>query len=442
MNLSTLKSNRSRESITGFLSLSLLSAVLYLVVSLTIRCIEDPMRMDSDEQEYYSLAGAFLDHTYAFNLRRPPIYILVIYFIRLFTGDNLLATRAVVSMCFSISAPLMYLLARRFTGHNRFALAIGAATIFWPPFLYYGNSLYSETLALPVFTLALLSLPLGSLVPGGAQEGWWRAGVAGLVLGVCMLMRPMYLLFSPFAVAILFFEESNWTIALRRALLLIAACLLIVAPWSAYLSTKAGKFLLVSANGGETLSGGLTPVLLEKGYRFFVAPDGRPSWSGPGKWVSENETGYLTDEEMNLPYQQRGVILEHRAVSWALTHPISASRLEFAKLAYMWGIYPFWNGAKQTILGNIPVVGALGLTIVSLLRFRNRLRQLSRFWSLPLFSCVVALVSWGSWRFREPGDFGLIMLSGLLIWSVMTESDVLEHSFLNRRRLEKFTPLA
>jgi hypothetical protein len=34
------------------------------------------------------------------------------------------------------------------------------------------------------------------------------------------------------------------------------------------------------------------------------------------------------------------------------------------------------------------------------------------------------------------------MLSGLLIWSVMTESDVLEHSFLNRRRLEKFTPLA
>ena len=217
MNLSTRKSDRSRECITSFLSLTLLSTIIYLMVSLTLRRIDDPIKMDLDEQEYYGLAGAFLDHNYTFNLRRPPIYILVIYIVRLFTANNLLATRAVVSICFAMSAPLMYLLVRRFTGHNRFALAIGVATIFWPPFLYYGNSLYSETLALPVFVLALLSLPLGSLVSGGAQEGWWRSSVAGLVLSVCMLMRPMYLLFSPFAVAILFFEESNWLTALRRA---------------------------------------------------------------------------------------------------------------------------------------------------------------------------------------------------------------------------------
>ena len=423
MNLDAKESSRSRESIINLLSLTLLSTFIYLVVSLTIRRINNPLMMDQDEQEYYNLANSIIYHGYNFNLRRPPGYIIVLYFIRLFAGDNLLAIRAIVSACFALSAPLMYLLVKRFTGHNRFALAIGVVTVFWPPFLYYGSSLYSETLALPVFVLALLCLPLGSLVTGGAPERWWRASVAGLVLGVCMLMRPMYLLFSPFAVAILFLEESDWTVALRRTFLLAFACLLIVMPWSAYLSAKAGKFILVSANGGETLAGGLNPALLDKGYRVFTAPDGRQTWFGPGKWVSEDETGYLTNEELQLPYEQRGAILERKAAAWALAHPSSMMRLEFAKLAYMWGVYPFWNGATQTIFGNIPVVGALGLTLLSLVYFRSRLRQLSRYWLLPLFTSAVALVSWGSWRFREPGDFGLIMLSGLLVWAVMAKSD-------------------
>ena len=80
-------------------------------------------------------------------------HIFTLYILRLFTGDNLLATRALVAVIFALSAPLMYLLARRFADHNRFALAIGAATIFWPPFLYYGSSLYSENLCFAYFCL-------------------------------------------------------------------------------------------------------------------------------------------------------------------------------------------------------------------------------------------------------------------------------------------------
>jgi hypothetical protein len=38
---------------------------------------------------------------------------------------------------------------------------------------------------------------------------------------------------------------------------------------------------------------------------------------------------------------------------------------------------------------------------------------------VPATICsFVALISWGSWRFREPGDLGLIALSVLFLWSL------------------------
>jgi hypothetical protein len=121
-----------------------------------------------------------------------------------------------------------------------------------------------------------------------------------------------------------------------------------------------------------------------------------------------------------LPYFERGTLLRRRAIAWALQNPGQALRLQAAKLLYMWGFYPFWNGWRQTLLGNILTIVAVALSILSICRFGSHGRQLSRFWLLPLFTSVVALTSWGSWRFRQPGDLGLIVLSVLFINSIYT----------------------
>ena len=124
-------------------------------------------------------------------------------------------------------------------------------------FLFYGNTLYSETTALPLFLLTLICIPLGSVIEPGASGSRVRSSVAGVLLGLCILVRPMYLLFSPLAVAILFLEELKWPVAMGRAALLTVGCLLVVLPWSAYITSKAGAPILVSANDGVTLRGGL-----------------------------------------------------------------------------------------------------------------------------------------------------------------------------------------
>ena len=409
---------RSRNLRACFLLLLIISLFAYGTVTVILHEGEDPSRLDADEYEYYTLSERFIEGKYTFDLRRPPTHILVLSTIKAFTSGDFMYTRVFISFIFAFTGPLLYILVYRVTGSNTVALTSGLIAIFWPPFLFYGSTLYSETTALPLFILVMIVIPLGSLITGGIDVRWVRSIAAGLLLGLCILARPMYLIFFVMSPIILFFEETNWSIAARRTVALAGGCFLLILPWSAYVTAESGHPVLVSANGGETLAGGLNPALLNNGYTYSVAPNGRTGWDGPGKWYPDYKTGYLNKDELELPYFERGTLLRRRAIAWALQNPGPALSLQAAKLLYMWGFYPFWNGWRQTLLGNILTIAAVALSILSICRFWSHGRQLSRFWLLPLFTSVVALTSWGSWRFRQPGDLGLIVLSVLFINSI------------------------
>lgn len=415
--------NRLAGSKYTFLLLATLSAIVYLGANLAISPRTQVGMLDADEQEYYNLAGNLLHGQYQFNPRRTVGHVFLLAIVRLITFDNFLATQWVITLLFSLSAPLMYLLVRRMTRHNGLAITVGLLTIFWGPFLYYGRTLYSETIALPMFIGFLLLLPRGSVVAAPPKRPHQLALVAGMWLGLCMLVRPMYLLFAPLAIILLFIEQYDWKQALRWAIALVLGCSLVILPWSVYMTVNAGVPILISANGGETISGGLNPVLVKQGYQTYTAPDGRQSWVGPGKWLIINDNGYLSPAELQLPYAQQDRLLRERTIAWASTHPMQALYLETAKLLYLWGFYPFLNGPKQTLAGNLPTVVAVLLSLLAIVRCRHQWRQLARFWMLPVFVSLVAMVSWGSWRFRQPGDLGILLLSGVCLWSLWVKPD-------------------
>jgi hypothetical protein len=370
----------------------------------------DPAKLDPDAREYFDLAGRILDGTYEFDSRRVLGHVAILAFFRLFTGANLVALQALVTMVFSLSAPMAYLLARRFVTQGPVALAVGVATALWPLFVTYGRTLYSETTALPVFLAFLSLLPVAP-----ARPSRWVA--SGALLGACMLIRPMYLLFLPFVPFVLRFETGDSGRTARAVAWIGLGCALALAPWSVYASVEAGRPLLLSTNGGENLAGGYNPRLIEEGYRFWTAPDGRRTWVGPGKWLAEEQTGYLTEDEQKLPRFERERRLSERSAAWIVANPGPALYLVLAKLSYMWGVYPFWNGLAQTLFGNIPILLVELGAVLALVRIRRARDRLARLWMLPLFTSAVALVSWGSWRFREPADVGLITLSIFFLWS-------------------------
>lgn len=403
----------------SFLLLLTLSVVIRIWASLTILELRaNPSLLDMDEQEYYQLAGDLLNGHYEFNSRRTLGHVLILAAYRFITFDNFFATQLLPIIVFSLSAPLMYLLVRRLTGNSLIATIVGFLVIFWPPYIYYGNSLYSETTALPIFIALLVLLPRGSLLTPKLDGNCFRWILCGVLLGLCILIRPMYLLFPPFAALIIFLEENRWRKALSHLALFTVGCCLIVLPWSIYMTTSAGVPILVSANGGETIAGGLNPTLIREGFQVVSAPDGRQTWTGPGKWLNISDTGYLNKVELNLPYAQQDALLKKRTFNWISQNPGEAFYLEAAKLLYMWGAYPL-KLDKQTLLGNVPTIIALALSVAAIIRFRNDFRQLSRFWVLPIFVSGVALISWGSWRFRQPGDLGILFLSTLFLASLL-----------------------
>lgn len=401
-----------------FIALMVLSALVYLTISFVLGPRMDPSLLDADEREYYDLAGLLINGTYEFNARRTPAFVFVMALMRLVTRDSLIAIQMIVTTLFSLSAPLLYLLVKRTIGDRRVAVVAALFVVLWPPFWFYGRTLYSETVALPAFIGFLLLLPCGSRLTAVRDSIQWRCLIAGAAFGLCMLLRPMYLLFSPFAIAILFLEEARFRTALKRAVWLTIGCAFTVLPWSIFITLQTGTPILLSANGGETLAGGLNPVWAKTGYQEFTTSDGRRYWAGPGKWLADSENGYLQPEDFKLPYIQRDKLLRQRTIAWVLQHPGQAMSIQCSKLLYMWGFFPFWQGLKQTLGGNVPSIIALLLGMVSLIRFRQYWRELSRFWVLPIFVSSVALVSWGSWRFRQPGDIGLLVLCALFVLSL------------------------
>jgi hypothetical protein len=140
-------------------------------------------------------------------------------------------------------------------------------------------------------------------------------------------------------------------------------------------------------------------------------------WVGPGKWLSPENTGYLTSQEFDLPHAEMAQLLSARAGAWIRTHPREVAYLSARKLLYMWGIHPFWNGLAQSLLGNLLLLPVLLCALWALWALRGTGALLAPLWTLPIFTSGVALVSWGSWRFRMAGDLGLLVLAaGLFAW--------------------------
>jgi hypothetical protein len=392
-----------------FLGLLALSLIVDLGFGFLYKFRATPTQLEWDEFEYYRMATHLMDGTFELTARRTLAYPLIIAAIRSVSG-SFLFLQVVVTAIFAFSAPMLFLVVRRVTGSVKAAAFSGLALALWPPILFYGVSLYSEVLALPVFLVSLWLLPPGSRTgqPRRRRDAL-LVFAAGVMLAVATQVRPMYLIMTPFIAAVILLEERDVRRALGRVVLIAAGFTLTILPWSIYMTSRYHHPILVTSNGGETLAGGLTPKLFEAERRGQTKARGRDSWVGPGKWLTVAQNGYLSDAEQHLPYDQQDALLKARAMAWIKANPGPAFQIEASKLLYMWGLYPLArNGLGQTLFGSLPTLALLAFAIFNLVTMPIARTALARFWILPIFVTAVAAISWGSWRFRQPGDAGLL----------------------------------
>ncbi len=160
----------------AFVLLFLGSALLNLSFAFATRRDLPASKLEADEREYYDLAGEVVEGSYRFNPRRCIGYVCTLAALRSPFGERLFPVQLAVSLVFSLLAPCVYLLARRELGQQRAAWTAGLGVLVWPLFVRYSATLYSETLAAPVFAAFLLTLP-GPTAARTASIGRWLVRV-------------------------------------------------------------------------------------------------------------------------------------------------------------------------------------------------------------------------------------------------------------------------
>ena len=402
----------SRRSLSNLMILLYIFAViLSLSTGLLFAFRSSSEALDYDEWEYWTLSSDLLRGQFNDPGRRTLGFPVIIAALRLVKDDfNFIQ----ISMTFlaSFAPPILAWLTHRITGSKIAAVIAAVGLACWPPHLFLASSLYSELLALPILLLFLGVLPIASDTHSNPYLIWI---VGGLLLGLLSHIRTMYQLFIPFLLIVMLVEGGRLKLIAMRWLLVIGGFLLIVSPWSLYVSEKAGSPMLLTANGGETLAGGFNSPILRYETEEIKA-ERRSAWVGPGKWIPFTETGYLTKVEAKLPYTERDRLLRERTLNWLKENPSDGAYLVLRKLLYQWGLYPFDRSSLfQIAAGNVPSIFLLLSATLCLLFGRTTQILPARIWLMPIFTAGIAIISWGSWRFRHPADAALIVVVAVTI---------------------------
>lgn len=239
--------------------------------------------------------------------RYMPVPIAIMALGKVAFGGGQLTCRVVAMVFSSLSAPLMFLFARRFARPAP-ALLAGAVCAVYPSWVFHSVGILTEPFFVPILLLALLltARELDAPTPRNPI-------LAGLSWGLAIMTRvhalPMLALITPYAI-----YRKNY----RLALCLVAGAAAFLLPWFVRNVTSVGHPIVLSTEGGETFLGANNPYVLAEGrhYGMWVIPLTIPEYRDRLRPIQDE---YLRDREqyaigMRFLAERPGVI-PHLVVS-------------------------------------------------------------------------------------------------------------------------------
>ena len=162
--------------------------------------------------------------------KRTPPFPIVVAILRCTFGNNYLTVQVVLSILLGLSAVLVFCVVQRQLKAELAAKIACIGFLLWPLFVRYNVTLYADLMALLIFLVYLLAFPLPSISDETDRWRWAQFCIAGALLSACMQMKPLYLIYVPFAVALAASRESVFKRRLCAVGFLIVGCLIEARP--------------------------------------------------------------------------------------------------------------------------------------------------------------------------------------------------------------------
>jgi len=226
-----------------------------------------------DEQEYLSLArsltagqgfvyDAALESGTGAQFGRAPGY--PVFLAAVGAGTQVFGTaparvKIVQAFVGAIGVWLIAAWARRSWGTTGGAIAAAIAAVY-PPLVWMSAYVLSEAVYSTLALGAAYALQLAIDRTGAHARERSRAGAAGLLIGLAVLVRPDMIFFLPLAAA--------WLVLRRRFALaasVVLGCAIVVAPWTIRNERIHGRLILAAATGGVNFWTGNHPLATGEG---------------------------------------------------------------------------------------------------------------------------------------------------------------------------------
>ncbi|HVU86573.1 MAG TPA: glycosyltransferase family 39 protein [Pirellulales bacterium] len=358
-----------------------------------------------DSESYWSLAGAMArGEPYAFGtppamVFRTPGYPLILAGLFITAGREPPVSAAIaLNAVLGVLAVLgVYALAVRLFD-RRTGLVAATIVALYPGAIGTSVFILSEAAFCPLLIAQLLATTL-AWQSAGTKATIALAVAAGCCAGAASLVRPSWLLFVPFALAVGLLSGRHLKRHLLCGVCSLVGLAIVMAPWWMRNYRVTGHFVPTTLQVGASLYDGLNPRATGASEMSFV----------PG-FVALEEQEPEGGESFEYRLDRR---LRSASLEWVETHPGRALQLALVKFVRMWNVWPneaefrSWPMRMAVAATYVPL---LLLALIGAFRFTPRGWSYALCWLPAVYLTLLHMIFVSSLRYREPAMLPLAIL--------------------------------
>ena len=242
--------------------------------------------------------------------------------------------------------------------------------------------------------------------------------MGGLSAGIAVLIRPSWLLFTPFSLLVALIAASEKKRQLAIGGLMMVSTVLVLMPWWVRNYRVTGQFVATTLQVGTSLYDGLNPQ----------ATGASDMQLGKDRIASiEQAESEAAGPPVGTIESRRDHRLRQESLAWARHHPGRVLQLAVIKFLRMWNVWPNADQGSSLLMRMVLLVSYLPLITLAGCGLWQQRRGGWGIWLCVLpavYFTLLHVIFVSSLRYRQPAVLTLLVLAAAALGSWFLDKEV------------------